>query len=56
MITDFNIYFGLMINGLFTGIGVIIGQWIWNGLIQKRINRIHKKIKGINGKLRKRRT
>lgn len=45
---SFNIYFGLAVNGFFTGLGVVIANAFYDKAVKphlKRINRIKKRFK-----------
>ena len=45
VLDNFNIYFGVVVNALFTGIGVALGSYIANSHVIKNITKLKKKIK-----------
>ena len=45
MIERFDIYLGLIINGLFTGLGFALGTYFVNKKLIKKIDMIEKKLK-----------
>ena len=46
-IADANPYLLVMINGFFTGLGVIVAQWMGDKYIKPRLDKVHKRSEDI---------
>lgn len=46
LVDGLNPYWLMAVAGFFTGLGNIVGQWVYKKFIEPRIDRIHKKIRG----------
>lgn len=41
-------YIGIIINAMFTGIGVALGNWIWNMYLENKVKKLHENAEKVN--------
>lgn len=46
MLSDFNIYLVLVVNGFISGLAGAAGAWAYNAFIKRHAEKLHEKIKG----------